>query len=141
MAFDEVVYHRLTDVKRREVVKRLRGLLENKVSVKLAYVFGSFTRRRSVRDVDVAVYTVPPLTFDEFLELGAELEIALRMPVDVAQIRSLDPAFRLKILREGLPLVVGSTDLHNGLLAQAFSELRDYEIEMTRSSELKRAAA
>lgn len=132
MAFDKVVYHRLTDVERREVVDRLRRLLEGKARVKLAYVFGSFMRRSNVRDVDVAVYAAPSLSFDEFLDLGAELEMELRMPVDLVQIQSLDPAFRLKILRKGLPLVMRSTELHNGLVAQAFSELRDYEIGMMR---------
>jgi len=137
MASDELVYHRLTDSKRREVLDRLSEALGRNGRIELAYVFGSFTRRSSVRDIDVAIYAVPPLSLREQVGLMAELELDLGMSVDIVQIQKVDPAFRLSILRKGLPLVVRSTDLRNGLISQAFTELRDHEMAMNRLSELK----
>jgi len=121
-ALDEVRYYKLTDREKREVIERVRSMLEVDERVKLACVFGSFTRRDSVRDIDLAVYAAPPLSFDEFLSLGARLELELNLPVDLVQLQDLGPAFRLRILRHASRILTKDRQLHHRLLALAFDE-------------------
>jgi len=126
--FDEISYYRLTEWQKKRVVETAKNLLEVDERVKLAYIFGGFTRRSSIRDVDIAVYAVPPFSFGELLSLNAKMELKLGLPVDLVQLQDLDPVFRLKILRYGLSILVGDGQLYHSLLAQAFSESWDLDV-------------
>jgi len=123
--YDRIVYYRFSDRQKDEVLEKLRVLLRTEKRVVLVYVFGSFTRRSCVRDVDVAVYAVPPLSFDELLELGGRVELELGFPVDVVQLQDLNPAFRIKVLRHGCSVVMKDKRLSYFLVAQANAEIQD----------------
>ena len=47
--------------------------------------------------------------------------------VVVIQLQDIDPAFRLKVLKGGVPLKM-KNDMHYALISQAFSELQDLKI-------------
>ena len=100
----------------------LREFLKSK-KIEVAYVFGSFLRRRRIRDLDLAIYFAP--RSNELLKLNAELEMELRMPVDVVLLHDLNPAFRLDVILNGFPLILNE-ELHHQLLSQTFSELLDF---------------
>lgn len=123
--YDRIVYYTFSDQQKDEVLKKLEALLTAEKRVVLAYVFGSFTRRNNVRDMDVAVYAVPALSFNEFLDLGGRVELELGFSVDVVQLQDLNPAFRIKVLRHGLPVVIKDKRLSYVLMAQANAEIHD----------------
>jgi len=60
--------------------------------------------------------------------------LELRVPVDLVQLRGLSPAFRLKILRHGVPVIM-TRQLLERLISESFSELIDFKIsiELARS--------
>ena len=134
MEYDRIRYTCLTEEK-EELARRLRELLAARPRVKLAFLFGSILRREKVRDVDVAIYTAPRLDFRELLRLGTELEIALGVPVDLVQLPDLGPAFRLKILLRGRPVLIRDRQLYHRLVAAAFSELQDLRIALRTAKE------
>ena len=105
-------------------------MFEDDERIVLAYNFGSSTRRSKVRDIDIAVYAYPALTFDLLLDLNAQIELAVRIPVDLVQLQDVNPSLRLRILIQGLPLVMKNRILHYALLAQAFSELQDFRMRL-----------
>ena len=76
-------------------------LLEKEEQVREAWVFGSFTRRGSIRDIDVAIRVEPELSFKEYLSLNSEIELELGMPVDLIQITKAPKTLEENILREG----------------------------------------
>jgi len=119
---DEIRYYKLTGREKAEVIERVKSMLGVDERVKLAYVFGSFTRRDSLRDVDLAVYATPPLSFDELLSLGARMELDLNLPVDLVQLQDLDPAFRLRVLRHASWILMKDKQLRERLVALAFDE-------------------
>ena len=82
-----------------------------------------------MRDIDVAVYAVPAFSFSELVKLNMNVEQMLRISVDVIQLQDIDPAFRLKVLKVGIPLKM-KNDTHYTLISQAFSELQDLKISM-----------
>ena len=129
MGYDEIRYYSFSEEDRRRLIERLGLLLEGRV--RLAYLFGGITRRRRVRDVDVAVYATPPFSLERLLLVGAELEIALGVPVDLVQLQDLDPSFRLRVLRSGIPVILDKP-LHYRLISQAISEIEDIKISIRR---------
>lgn len=131
---DEIRYYKLTDRKKQEVIERVTSMLNVDERVKLAFVFGSFTRRESLRDIDLAVYAGPPLSFDELLSLGAKMEMELNLPFDLVQLQDLDPEFRLKVLRYASRILVKDKQLHQKLVALSFDELLSLKMHKSTSS-------
>jgi len=127
MEFDKIKYYRFKKDEKEEILRRLKEYFEREERIKLAYIFGGFTRRNVVRDIDVAVYAVPAFSFSELVKLNVNVEQMLCISVDVIQLQDIDPAFRLKVLREGIPLKM-ENDTHYALISQAFSELQDLKI-------------
>ena len=118
---DRIRYHRLSTSERERIVGKLREVLASE-GVKLAIIFGSFVEMESFRDIDVAVYLEDPDDLDRILELGAKLEEALGIPVDVVPLQSLSPRFRLKVLTRGL-VVVEEPGIYEALWSQTLDEL------------------
>jgi len=124
---DKIKYYKFKKDEKEDILRRLKEFFEREERVKLAYIFGGFTRRNVVRDIDVAVYAVPAFSFSELVKLNVNVEQMLRISVDVIQLQDIDPAFRLKVLRESIPLKM-KNDMHYALMSQAFSELQDLKI-------------
>jgi len=131
---DEIRYYKLTDREKQEVIERVTSMLNADERVKLAFVFGSFTRRESLRDIDLAVYAGPLLSFDELLGLGAKMEMELNLPFDLVQLQDLDPALRLKVLRYAPRILVKDKQLHQKLVALSFDELLNLKMHKSKSS-------
>lgn len=106
-AYDRIQYYRVGRKQKASIVAKLKALFAEDERVKLAVLFGSFTRQGSFRDVDVAVQTEPELAFRDFLDLNAHLELELGMPVDLVEIAKAPAALRENILRNGTLLLKG----------------------------------
>ena len=72
--YDRVYYYHLGSAERARLVSKLKSLLKKKKEIKLAWLFGSMTRRNTIRDVDLAVYFDPQPAFDDFLQINSEIE-------------------------------------------------------------------
>ena len=129
MELDKIKYYRFKKEEKEDILRRLKEFFEREERIKLAYIFGGFTRRNVVRDIDVAVYAFPAFSFSAFIKLNVNVEQMLRISVDVIQLQDIDPAFRLKVLREDIPLKM-ENDMHYALISRAFSELQDLKISM-----------
>jgi len=127
MEFNKIKYYKFKKDEKEDILRRLKEYFERGERIKLAYIFGGFTRRNVVRDIDVAVYAVPAFSFSELVKLNVNVEQMLRISVDVIQLQDIDPAFRLKVLKGGVPLKM-KNDTHYALISQAFSELQDLKI-------------
>jgi len=132
MNLDKLYYTRIEGRRKREILEKLKCIFEDDNRITLAYIFGSFTRRKAIRDIDIAVYSSPALTFDSLLDLNTRIELILRIPVDLVQLQDVCPSLRQKILIHGLALVMKNRVIHHALLSQAFSELQDFKISMSK---------
>ncbi len=117
MVYDRVYYYNLSVEQKARLVSRLKFFLDEKKVVKLAWLFGSITRRAVVRDVDVAVYTDPQVGFDDFLRLNSEIEGELRMPVDLLEIRQVPSTLKDNIIKKG-QLIKGTKSQQKKLLLE-----------------------
>jgi len=75
---DKIKYYKFKREEKEEILCRLKEYFEREERIKLAYIFGGFTRRNVVRDIDVAVYAVPAFSFSEILKLNVNVEQMLR---------------------------------------------------------------
>ncbi len=126
MCSDKIYYSRIEERRKREILEKLKSIFEEDNRIVLAYIFGSFTRRKAIRDIDIAVYSNPALTFDSLLDLNAKIELILRIPVDLVPLRDVSPSLKQKILIHGFPIVIKNKVMHHSLLSQAFAELHDF---------------
>ena len=95
---------------REALIERVRELLEPQVGLVAAYLFGSEARgtARPRSDVDVAVlYDEPPpaVLGSPPMRLEADLERALRRPVQVVCLNGVPPDLGKRVLRDGILLV------------------------------------
>jgi predicted nucleotidyltransferase len=98
---DRIQYYKLNREAKASLIARLKVFLAKEEQVKQAWLFGSFARRDSVRDIDVAIHAEPELSFKEFLNLNAEIELELGVPVDLVEIVKVPESLKDNILKKG----------------------------------------
>jgi len=117
-------------VELEEVIDRIKRVLSRDKRVRVAVLFGSSTRRRLVRDVDVAFYATPPLTLKETLLLGYLVESELGVPVDLIPLNEIPPPLQYDVLTRGVPVIVRDEVLFNKLTAMALGGKQDLELKL-----------
>jgi len=127
--YDKVHFYKLGEKEKDESIRKLKKSLANEKRVRLALIFGSLTRRNSIRDIDIGVYSAPTLNLEQLLKLNAEIEFDLGMPVDLVELTHLSPSFRTNILKNGI-LIKGQKTLLHQLLEQTHSELMSLKHEL-----------
>jgi predicted nucleotidyltransferase len=110
--YDRVRYYKIGEKRKNRIITKLKKLLDGNEQVKFAWLFGSLTRRDSVRDIDVAIQAEPELAFGEFLDLGAQIELELGFPVELVEIGKVPDSLRVNILKNGIPIKVSKLRLH-----------------------------
>ena len=114
-AYDRIQYYEFEEKEKTATIAKLKALLAAEKRVKLAVLFGSLTRRNFVRDIDVCVYATPALRFRELLNLNAQIELELGVPVDLVELSTLPSSLKVSILRSGI-LIKGTKALQHQLL-------------------------
>jgi len=112
--YDKIHYYKIGKSKRLEIICKLRALLAKERKVTLAWIFGSFTRSDSVRDLDLALHADPEMPFKEFLNLNAQIELELGLPVDMMEIKNAPEPLKGKIFGSGI-LIKGTPVLQQKL--------------------------
>jgi predicted nucleotidyltransferase len=120
-----------------EVAEKVRDVLSIIPEVRIAVLFGSVTRRKFVRDVDVGVCLDPEPELKGLIRMTNVLEDALGMPVDVVPLRKASPKLRLKALLKGVRLIVRDRELYAFLVSEALSEAVDMDVKLKENSKLK----
>ena len=115
--YDKIQFYHL---RKNKIIKKLKETLAKEKRIQLAIIFGSITRRNNIRDIDICIHSAPTLNFQELLNLNAQIELDLGIPVDLVELTALSPSFRVNILKNGT-LIKGQKTLLNQLLNQACS--------------------
>jgi predicted nucleotidyltransferase len=112
------------------IVEKARDVLSTMPEVRIAVLFGSATRRRFVRDVDVGVCLDPEPELRGLIRIANRLEDALGVPVDVVPLKKAPPRLRLKALLKGVRLIVRDSNLYAFLVSEALSEAMDMDVKL-----------
>jgi predicted nucleotidyltransferase len=108
--YDKIQYYRIGQKDKEAGIPKLKTLLAQEKQIKLAWLFGSLTRRDSVRDIDLAIYSEPELSFKELLNLNAQIELKLCLPVDLVEVTRVPEPLKENIFVNGA-LIKGTTSL------------------------------
>jgi predicted nucleotidyltransferase len=108
---------------------QLKIVLEKLHNLVIAVLFGSVLKRRMVRDIDVGVYFQPREDLKDIINLAGILEDEIRIPVDIVPLQKLPPKLRLKVLLDGVQLIVRDNNLYWVLVSQALGEVSDMELK------------
>lgn len=119
--YDKIQYYKLQQKDKNRIIKTLKKTLVQEKRVKLALIFGSLTRRNNIRDIDVCIHSAPKLTFNELLNLNAQIELDLGIPVDLVELANLPNTLRTNVLKEGT-LIKGQKTLIEKFLNQTHAE-------------------
>ena len=114
-AYDKIQWYKLGQKEKASLTAKLKALLAAEERVQSAWLFGSFTRSESVRDIDVAIQAEPELSFKEYLDLNARLELELGVPVDLVEITKTPTTLKANILKNGTQIKQTKTNHGNSL--------------------------
>lgn len=103
-AYDKIQYFRLGQKEKACVTAKIKALLAEEERVQSAWLFGSFTREGSIRDIDLAIHAEPELAFKEYLDLNARLELELRIPIDLVEITKAPSTLQENIRKKGIQI-------------------------------------
>ena len=99
--YDKIQYYKIGQKQKNSIIAKLEAFLAKEEQIKQAWLFGSITRRDSVRDMDVAIHAEPELSFKEYLNLNAQIELELGIPVDLIEITKAPATLKENILKNG----------------------------------------
>jgi predicted nucleotidyltransferase len=99
--YDKIQYYRFDQEAKDSLIAKLKALLGKQKQIQQAWIFGSFTRSNSIRDIDVAIHAEPELTFKQYLYLNAQIELELGVPVDLVEIAKAPATLKENIRKNG----------------------------------------
>ena len=112
--YDHIQYYKIGKNQKEAIIAKLKALLSNEKEIRLAWLFGSVTRRDSIRDLDIAIHAEPEMTFQDFLDLNAQIELELGIPVDMVQVGNMPQKLKENIFASGI-LIKGTKHLQQQL--------------------------
>jgi hypothetical protein len=113
----------------RQVAERVAQQLAADPRVRLVYLFGSAadSERATVRDVDVAVLTAPPISADELLRLRADLVLATGAEVDLVSLNDAPVVLAWEVAESGHCLYARDADAETEFVTGARSRYWDFK--------------
>ncbi|MEM3874232.1 MAG: nucleotidyltransferase domain-containing protein [Candidatus Bathyarchaeia archaeon] len=100
--YDQIRLYKFSQKEKEEIIRKIKGFVARNKRINLAIIFGSLTTRDYVRDIDLCISSNPKLSFEELLDLNAELELELGVPVDMVELESLPKNLQTNILKNGV---------------------------------------
>ena len=111
---------------RQRIVQRLRDILASYEDIVFAYIYGSFARGESVRDLDVALYTAEEKDFLFAADIAVILKRETGFEADVTVMNHTPVALQFAILRDGLLLFSKDEALRTALIDRVSRQYREY---------------
>lgn len=111
----------LTGDAARQAADRAVQQLAKDARVQLVYMFGSAVDpgRTTVRDVDLAVFTDPPLSLDELMKLRADLVAATGTEIDLVSLNDASVVLAWEVADSGRCLYARDADLETEFVIHA----------------------
>lgn len=120
----------LTNQEKEGVVAELSKHVRRCPEIVFALLHGSFLQPAGFRDIDVALYldreSDTPVDFRHYeADVGIELEMALKLPVDLRVLNDAPLAFRYHVLK-GRPLLVRNLELFDDFRERTWDSYIDF---------------
>ena len=104
---------RIDKVSKKAIEETIREVLKKHKEILFAYLHGSFVKKNTFHDIDVAVYLekMPVSVLEYELEMETELMKALRKyTIDVRVLNGAPLSFKYNVIKDGIVLLVTDDD-------------------------------
>jgi len=116
--YDKIQFYKINQKEKDKIIKKLKKSLTNEKRIQLAIIFGSLTTRNNIRDIDMCIHSTPKLNFKQLLNLNAQIELDIGIPIDLVELTNLTLTLQVNILKNGT-IIKGQKTLLKKLLNQA----------------------
>ncbi|MFB3889899.1 MAG: nucleotidyltransferase domain-containing protein [Candidatus Bathyarchaeia archaeon] len=103
-SYDTIKWYRFTADEKARITAKIKTALAKEKTVKQAWIFGSFTRRNVVRDIDIAIETNPNLSFKQYLDLSVKIERQVGMPIDIVNLAEAPKPLQASIAKANIKI-------------------------------------
>jgi len=112
----------------RDAARRAAICLAEDPRVQLVYLFGSAadSAQDTVRDVDIAIQSEPPLSFDELLRLRADAVAAAGAPLDLISLNEASVVLAHEVADSGECLYARTSDAEVDFVTRARARYWDF---------------
>jgi predicted nucleotidyltransferase len=102
--YDTIRWYKFTPTQKAQVIAKAKAAVAKEKAIKSAWIFGSLTRRNTVRDLDIALQAEPKLSFKEYLDLSVRIELQVGMPVDVVDLAEAPELLKASIAKANIKI-------------------------------------
>ena len=112
----------------KQIISKLKRLLEPDSEIIFAYLFGSQARRQThtFSDIDVAIYLKNPIS-DEYLRIFKKLAESFDEDIDLVILNNAPPLLRHRVIYEGILLFCKDSELHYKFVSSTLIEALDFK--------------
>ncbi len=122
----EFKYRELSGEARQGIIELLKRRLGEDSGIVLAYVHGGFVDKGSFRDLDIAVWIKDEgAAWRYTVDLSAELEGEVGVPVDLQVLNKAPLPFRHRVLTRGSLILSGDEGLRTRLIDETIRQYID----------------
>ncbi len=118
--------YKLDNLEKKLILDKITEILYSKKEIIFSYIYGSFVKEESFRDIDIAVYIKEDKGFTFESTLSNELTEAIGLPVEAKILNSAPVSFQINVLKEGKLLFSRDEEKRTNFIENVSRKYREY---------------
>jgi len=99
-------YNKLSKKEKAKIEKAIEKFFKKQEDVDAYIIFGSFVNRNYFRDIDIAIISKKRISDLKVEKIGSELELKIKIPVDIHIFSRLPLKLKYQALKTGKPVLL-----------------------------------
>lgn len=129
---EKLIFYNLENFDKNKIIENIKNIILENEKILIAIIFGSILERNKIRDIDIAIYSIPNLNIEDLLALSDKIEEIVNIPIDVIPLIEIMPYMRYKIMTKGMRIIVKDKKLFNEVRNVAFSEFQEMKYMLSK---------
>lgn len=129
---EKLIFYNLENFDKNKIIENIKNIILENEKILIAIIFGSILERNKIRDIDIAIYSIPNLNIEDLLALSDKIEEIVNIPIDVIPLIEIMPYMRYKIMNKGMRIIVKDKKLFNEIRNVAFSEFQEMKYMLSK---------
>lgn len=129
---EKLIFYNLENFDKNKIIENIKNIILENEKILIAIIFGSILERNKIRDIDIAIYSIPNLNIEDLLALSDKIEEIVNIPIDVIPLTEIMPYMRYKIMTKGMRIIVKDKKLFNEVRNVAFSEFQEMKYMLSK---------
>jgi len=118
--------YKLSNLEKKLVLDKIIEILSSRKEIIFSYVYGSFIKEESFRDIDIAIYVGEDKGFIFESTLSMELTEAVKLPVETRILNSAPVSFQINVIKEGKLLFSKDEKKRTDFIENVSRKYREY---------------